>query len=151
MTCSVCRSGLTLRPLESTHTESTFWPSWRSTTWRMVLTWVRSAHRLTASCKLFLFWWGRVYTRIKGDVWDHCKPFLTCAEWPILVLVSLFSYLPRPFLTTAKTWPLIFCSYVYVMKEYLIWSQFESWRLPPININCYYTFLTHFHNAHITR
>lgn len=45
------RSGLTFPPWGSTRMENTSWPSWKSTIWRMVLTWVPSAALRMASCK----------------------------------------------------------------------------------------------------
>lgn len=76
----VLRYGLILPPWGSIHMGSTSWPSWRSTTWRMGLTWAHSVLRPTASCKLFpfIFWCAcaRVYVwRLETLVWDHCKPF----------------------------------------------------------------------------
>lgn len=45
------RSGLTSPPWGSIHMENTSWPSWKSTIWRMVLTWAPSAALQMASCK----------------------------------------------------------------------------------------------------
>lgn len=45
------RSGPTSPPWGSTRMENTFWPSWKSTTWRTALTWVLCVAPPTASCK----------------------------------------------------------------------------------------------------
>lgn len=78
-------------------------------------------------------------------VWDHCKSCSSFAECSSLSrslwACSCYLYSPSPFPTTTKNFvPLLF---LYVWDDYLIWSQFESLRLPHLN----FIAITHISNT----